>query len=156
LHSYLLTYDPLQFHAYLETLIAANSISASGGPKQNHSPWLLTDAANIIFQVAKRRCYVMSSTSTKLPAPVIDLVNDDDVWDALDEAENVVIDKGKGKERRPIWMPEGMEPILEELPKWNLLSEIIQEAEEEMIRQESLRRPITAGEYFFLCGFALA
>ena len=92
----------------------------------------------------------MSSTSKNTPAPVIDLVNDEDVWDALDEAENAGLDKGKGKgkgkERRPIWMPEGMEPILEELPKWNLLSEIIQEVEEEMIRQESSRRPITAGE----------
>jgi DNA excision repair protein ERCC-4 len=93
----------------------------------------------------------MSSTSKKTPAPVIDLVNDEDVWDALDEAENVGLNNGKGKgkeERRPIWMPEGLEPILEELPKWNLLSEVIQEAEEEIIRQESFRRPITAGEYF--------
>ena len=100
----------------------------------------------------------MSSTSTKQPAPVIDLVNDDDVWDALDEAENAGIVKGKGKgtERRPIWMPEGMEPILEELPKWNLLSEIIQEAEEEMIRQESLHRPIAAGELFFPLRFCSA
>lgn len=141
---YLVTYDPLQFHAYLETLIAANSTSAWGGAKQNHSPWLLTDAANIIFQVAKRRCYVMSSTSKNVPAPVIDLVNDEDVWDALDEAENAGLDKGKGKEeRKPNWMPKEMEPILEELPKWNLLSEIIQEAEGEIIRQESLRRPLT-------------
>jgi DNA excision repair protein ERCC-4 len=155
LHSYLLTYDPLQFHAYLETLIAANSTSASGGVKQHHPPWLLTDAANVIFQVAKRRCYTVTSTSRQTLAPVIDLVNDDDVWEALDEAENAGLDKSKGeaKERRPIWMPEGMEPILEELPKWNLLSEIIQEAEEEIIRQESLRQPITTGE-FFLRGFA--
>ena len=88
----------------------------------------------------------MSSTTKRTPAPAIDLVNDEDVWDALDEAENGGLDKGKGKEeRRPIWMPEGVEPILEELPKWNLLSEIIQEAEEEIIRQESLRQPITAG-----------
>jgi DNA excision repair protein ERCC-4 len=150
LHSYLLTYDPLQFHAYLETLIAANSTSASGGAKQHHPPWLLTDAANVIFQVAKRRCYTVTSTSRQAPAPVFDLVNDDDDWEVLDEVENAGLSKSKGKEkeRRPIWMPEGMEPILEELPKWNLLSDIIQEAEEEIIRQESLRRPITAGESF--------
>lgn len=91
----------------------------------------------------------MSSTSKNVPAPVIDLVNDEDVWDALDEAENAGLDKGKGKEeRKPNWMPKEMEPILEELPKWNLLSEIIQEAEGEIIRQESLRRPLTIGEYF--------
>jgi DNA excision repair protein ERCC-4 len=149
-YSYLLTYDPLQFHAYLETLISANSTSNSGGPKQPHSPWLLTDAANVIFQVAKRRCYVMTSTSQEAPVPVIDVAGDEDAWAALDEVENAGLDRGKGKEkekeyeRRPIWLPEGMEPILEELPKWNLLSEVIHEVEEEIIRQESLRKPIIA------------
>ncbi|GLB36876.1 putative ERCC4 domain containing protein [Lyophyllum shimeji] len=142
---YLLTYDPLQFHAYLETLIASNSTTASGGVKQHQSPWLLTDAAHIIFQVAKRRCYTVSSGSkVKLPQ-VIDLVDDEDAWQALDEIENGhANDKGKQKETRPTWLPEGMEPVLEELPKWNLLAEILQEAEEEMLRHESLRKPITA------------
>lgn len=147
-----MTYDPLQFHAYLETLIASNSVSASGGPKQHQSPWLLTDAANIIFQVAKRRCYTITSASKTLPPPDINLVDDDDVWQALDEIEGgPSVDKGMGKgnqkEQKLNWLPEGMDPVLEELPKWNLLSEILQEAEEEMIRQESLRKPITSGSF---------
>ncbi|KAF8060702.1 hypothetical protein FPV67DRAFT_1511184 [Lyophyllum atratum] len=143
---YLLTYDPLQFHAYLETLIASNTTTASGGAKQHQSPWLLTDAAHIIFQVAKRRCYTVSSGSKVQLPQVIDLVDDEDAWDALNEIENtnVTSTKGKAKEKRPFWLPEGMEPVLEELPKWSLLAEILQEAEEEMLRQELLRKPITA------------
>jgi DNA excision repair protein ERCC-4 len=66
---YLLTYDALAFHAYLETLIAANSVSVSGGPKVNHSPWMLTDAANIIFKEAKRRCYTLSAPISKGGSP---------------------------------------------------------------------------------------
>lgn len=145
--SYLLTYDPLQFHAYLETLIASNTITVTGGTKQHQSPWMLTDAANIIFECAKRRCYTITATAKK--PPVIDLTEDDDAWAALYEVEGVqAIDKGKRKETndRPSWVPKGLDPVLEELPKWNLLSEIILEAEGEMIRQESLKKPGTAGK----------
>ncbi|KAJ3515568.1 hypothetical protein NLJ89_g1672 [Agrocybe chaxingu] len=141
---YLLTYDALQFHAYLETLIAADNVSSNGGAKQHHSPWMLTDAANIIFEAAKRRCYLITSIS-KPSKPVIDLTEDEDAWAALDEAEGLarIPDRGKEKEKdgRPSWLPDGLEPILEELPKWNLLSEILLEAEGEMIRQESLKKP---------------
>ncbi|KAG6843314.1 hypothetical protein H0H93_001445, partial [Arthromyces matolae] len=80
---YLLTYDPLHFHAYLETLIAANTVNPAGNAKQHQSPWLLTDAAHIIFQVAKRRCYTMS----KVQLPEVVDVDDEDAWAALDEME---------------------------------------------------------------------
>lgn len=141
--SYLLTYDPLAFHAYLETIIAANSTTHSGATRQNHSPWLLTDAANIIFTVAKRRCYTFSRPSGKGKEPVID-VDNEEAWEALDEIEGVGIGvkrnngstSGVGKK----WLPEGMDPVLEELPKWNLLAEVLKEIEEEMIRQESSNR----------------
>ncbi|EIN05331.1 hypothetical protein PUNSTDRAFT_54777 [Punctularia strigosozonata HHB-11173 SS5] len=149
--SYLLTYDPLAFHAYLETLIAANSVSASGGPKVNHSPWMLTDAANIIFREAKRRCYTVSAPIGKGKGKpvVIDLADDEDAWDALDEIQGTVgtklptADHGKGKEKegeRPAWLPEGMDPVLEELPKWALLAEVLKEVEEEVMRGE-LKNP---------------
>ncbi|KAF8168566.1 hypothetical protein B0H34DRAFT_646899 [Crassisporium funariophilum] len=146
---YLLTYDALQFHAYLETLIASNTVTTAGGAKQHQSPWMLTDAANVVFQAAKRRCYTISSTSKNIP-PFIDLVDDEDAWAALDEAEGRVStasEKGKGKKTisRPNWLPDGLEPVLEELPKWNLLSEILLEAEGEMIRQDAQKKPINAG-----------
>ncbi|PPQ68865.1 hypothetical protein CVT24_007674, partial [Panaeolus cyanescens] len=154
---YLLTYDPLQFHSYLETLIAANTVSASGAQRQHQSPWMLTDAAHVIFQTAKRRCFTISAlpaqTTNKDPI-VIDLADDEDAWDALDEIEGGgggSRDKGKGKEKeqekdaggeeRPGWLPRGMDPVLEELPKWNLLSDVLLEIEGEMVRQENLRKP---------------
>ena len=101
LSRYLLTYDPLAFHAYLETIIASNSTSTSGGPaRQHHSPWLLTDAANVIFKVTKRRCYThvsFGSGSSESRLGVINVVDDDqggegedDAWDAVDEIEGYV------------------------------------------------------------------
>ena len=91
----------------------------------------------------------MSSISKKV---VIDLADDEDAWEALDEAEgitNSVADKGKGKERdtRPKWVPDGLDPVLEELPKWHLLSEILLEAEGEIIRQENLKKPALPGMF---------
>ena len=68
-------------------------------------------------------------------------VDDEDAWAALIEAEG-----GKGKiasapkvkeEERPPWLPAGMEPVLEELPKWSLVAAALQEIEEEMIRREA-------------------
>ena len=88
----------------------------------------------------------MSSIPKKVV--VIDLADDQDAWDALDEAEGItVVDKGKGKETdsRPKWLPDGLDPVLEELPKWHLLSEILLEIEGEIIRQESLKKPATPG-----------
>ncbi|KAI1787127.1 hypothetical protein LXA43DRAFT_1064555 [Ganoderma leucocontextum] len=139
--TYLLTYDALAFHAYLETLIASNTTTESGAARQHQSPWMLTDAANVIFQYAKRRCYIMSAPS----APVINLIDDEDEWAILDEIEAEAEGrasgsrpsaKGKERETRKSWVPDGMEPVLEELPKWTLLGDVLHEIEEEMIRRE--------------------
>jgi hypothetical protein len=150
LASYLLTYDAFQFHAYLETLVSSNTITPTGATKQHQSPWMLTDAANIIFQSARHRCYTMSSIPNK--KVVIDLADDEDAWDALDELEGItssVANNGKGKETdsRPKWLPDGLDPVLEELPKWHLLSEILLEAEGEIIRQENLKKPALPGMF---------
>jgi DNA excision repair protein ERCC-4 len=61
----------------------------------------------------------------------------------LDEIEGRVgatNDKAKGKERerKKPWVPDDMDPVLEELPKWSLLAEVLKEMVEEMTRQESL------------------
>ncbi|KAM5544497.1 hypothetical protein V8D89_002157 [Ganoderma adspersum] len=141
--SYLLTYDGLAFHAYLETLIASNTTGGSGAARQHQSPWMLTDAANIIFQYAKRRCYLMTAPTKPKPA-VVNLIDEEDEWAILDEIEaeaegrasgSKPSAKGKGREVRPSWLPDGMEPVLEELPKWGLLGDVLHEVEEEMIRR---------------------
>jgi DNA excision repair protein ERCC-4 len=146
----LLNYDPLAFHAYLETIIASNAQSAAGNPRQNQSPWLLTDAAHIIFQTAKRRCYVIREAraqATPVPTNVIEISDDEDAWEALEEAEGFIcrasdlVNKANDQAKehsRPAWLPKNMEPVLEELPKWHLLAETLNEIEEEMIRQDSL------------------
>jgi DNA excision repair protein ERCC-4 len=108
---------------------------------------MLTDVANIIFQSSQLRCFTISSAVKK--APVIDLTEDDDAWAALDEAEGITrVDKGKGKEinSTPSWLPDGLEPVLEELPKWQLLSDILREAEGEIINQENMKKPTTSCE----------
>ncbi|KAK7042132.1 ERCC4 domain-containing protein [Favolaschia claudopus] len=129
---YLLTYDPFQFHAYLETLIATNTVTVMG-VKQNRSPWMISDAAHVIFEVAKRRCYVVSSTMRA--AQVEEEDDDDELWNTVDEIT------GEVGETRPKWLPQGVEPVLEELPKWNLLADILEEAEADILQMESLRKP---------------
>ncbi|KAK0467113.1 uncharacterized protein EV420DRAFT_666448 [Desarmillaria tabescens] len=124
---YLLTYDPLQFHSFCETLIASNSTSAGGGAK---SQWMLTDVANIIFSVAKRRCFTSSVPS----APQLD--DDDDAWQVLDEIQG---ERPDTKSDRPKWIPRGMDPVLEELPKWSLLAEVLEEIEGEIVKIEGNR-----------------
>lgn len=139
-------------------MIEVNTVTVTGGVKQHQSPWMLTDAANIIFQTAQRRCYVITSTS-KPKSSVIDLTEDEEAWAALDEAElgTTANASGRGKEKettkRPKWLPDGLEPVLEELPKWNLLSEVILEAEGEMIRQESTKKPNSSRKHALLHRF---
>lgn len=126
----------------------------TGKPRQNQSPWLFTDAANTVFQTAKRRCYTgtiklkdknKSNTTNidggKTPFSVDDSV-DEEAWAVLDEMEGRAASAGQehAKEKAPKrkkWLPDGIEPVLEELPKWSLLAEILQEIEEEIIRLES-------------------
>ncbi|TFK24349.1 hypothetical protein FA15DRAFT_669680 [Coprinopsis marcescibilis] len=154
--SYLLSYDALQFHAYLETLREADNTTAKGATKINHAPWMMTDAANIIFEFARRRCYTLSTkpkavNSSAKDKEVIDLVDDEDAWAVLDESEGVLRDKGTGKgkgkaavldeqgEKRPGWLPRAMDPVLEELPKWDALAEIMEEIEGEIVGLETMQ-----------------
>ncbi|KAI9731190.1 MAG: hypothetical protein M1834_005383 [Cirrosporium novae-zelandiae] len=65
LHS-LLTYDAVSFLRYLDTVLAAHS-PPPGSTKQNQSPWLFLDAANTIFQTAKRRVYTGKVTNSETP-----------------------------------------------------------------------------------------
>ena len=77
---------------------------------------------------------------------MIDLVHNEDAWDALNEAAGRAGDKGKEKDHKPTWVPVAMDSVLEELLTWNLLSEIIFEVDEEIIRQQTItRKPPTLG-----------
>ncbi|CDO72250.1 hypothetical protein BN946_scf184970.g102 [Trametes cinnabarina] len=160
--TYLLTYDALAFHAYLETLIAANTTTDAGTARQHQSPWMLTDAAHTIFTYAKRRCYVMNPVLRAAQQPhVVNPADEEEEaqWAALEEMEAEARGEpsrtaagatSKGKEKakerpRKKWLPEGMEPVLEELPKWSLLADILHEIEGEMMRLEPLSTSYSPG-----------
>lgn len=116
----------------------------TGGLKVHQSPWVLTDAANIIFEVAKRRCFITTAPPKEkevaIPAPVMD-VDDEDAWEVLDELDGMSTEtKSKGKQKadvRPAWLPQNIQPVLEEQPKWDLLSDILLEIESETIHLSS-------------------
>lgn len=115
---YLLSYDALAFQAYIESIIASNSTNAAGNPKHNRSAWLSSDPAHVIFQSARRRCFV--SSKIKKPQPNVE----EEAWDVLDEVQET-----SGKPLRPMWLPSNIIPVLEELPKWDLLAETLLEIE---------------------------
>ncbi|CAG8727296.1 18554_t:CDS:1, partial [Acaulospora morrowiae] len=113
--TYLVSYDCVTFHSFLETILASQT-SISTLSQQQQSPWIFTDSGNNIFTVAKRRVYVRSgSTST---------VSETD------------------KAKKHDFLP-GIEPILEELPKWGLLADVLNEIELEI---ESSSDSVNNGE----------
>ncbi|CAG8836617.1 9767_t:CDS:2, partial [Cetraspora pellucida] len=89
--TYLVSYDCVTFHSFLETILASQTPSSTLNQEQQ-SPWIFMDSGNTIFSVAKR----------------------------------------KDKETDKLWHPPGIVPVLEELPKWGLLAEIVNEIELEI------------------------
>ncbi|KAG5219812.1 DNA repair protein [Salix suchowensis] len=87
------------------------------------------------------------STKAAERPQVIDV--DEEGWDALDEIHGTVGKSSRQNTSRsrkvdkPFWVPQGMDPVLEELPKWTLLADILKEIEGEIIRQESLPPPLS-------------
>lgn len=62
----LLTYDAVSFIKYLDTILAAHQ-PPPGSTRQNQSPWLFLDAANTIFETAKRRVYIGQTNDAEAP-----------------------------------------------------------------------------------------
>jgi DNA excision repair protein ERCC-4 len=98
--SYLLTYDPVSFNQFLETVLITNT-PAPGSTRHNNSPWLFLDAAHTVFSVAKERVYMKDEKQEETPA--------------LGEV-----------------VPKGIKVVLEELPKWETLKEVLDEIEHEI------------------------
>lgn len=101
---------------------------------------MMTDAADIIIRLAKRRCYLLTQANADLtlPSNTIDLTAEDEVaWDVLDEIQGAPAKPSKPQ--RPWWLPQGLDPTLEELPKWSLLAEVLNEIEGEIIKSENMR-----------------
>ncbi|ORX83961.1 hypothetical protein BCR32DRAFT_201319 [Anaeromyces robustus] len=102
---YLLSYDCVAFYSLLETILAENAPTSIF--QQENSPWLLLDAANTVFSLAKNRVYI-NTTDPK-------------------ELENCKVTA----ELKHL-MPKNTLPILEELPKWKILKSIICEIFDEI------------------------
>ncbi|KDN53411.1 hypothetical protein K437DRAFT_265777 [Tilletiaria anomala UBC 951] len=157
--TYLIQYDAVTFYSFLETILAANTspASATGTVRQNQSPWLLMDAANTIFSEARRRVYIGEiakpgpAQGKENMAAVAPDVIDDDEDEALLQSE-AFSDKITGNSdglnsaaalarasRTYSWLPDGIDLVLEELPKWKLLRDVMREIEEEIQAQEHLQ-----------------
>lgn len=93
----------------------------------------MSDGANVMFDAARNRCFLQKKLA-KTPAVNVRESFDDD-WDVLDEMEGrTSSDQGptstQEAEGWKPWMPSGMQPVLEELPKWKILLDILNEIEE--------------------------
>jgi DNA excision repair protein ERCC-4 len=102
LHS-ILEFDAVSFLQHLDTIHAAHS-PPPGSTRQSQSPWLFLDAAQTIFDTARRRVY---SGKDKASA------NDDNI--------------------------DSLRPVLEELPKWALLAEILEEIDRDLYFEPPVR-----------------
>lgn len=130
---YLLTYDAVAFLGYLDTIQAANSVTTAKGAANHQSPWLLTDQAGIIFREGKRRCYSLATTKELLNAQPDE---DEEAWEALDEIQGIVGGRIARQGNKQSAWPKGLEPTLEEQPKWARLVDILGEIEEEIRSQQ--------------------
>lgn len=98
-----LTHDAVSFLQHLDTIHAAHS-PPPGSTRQSQSPWLFLDAAQTIFDTARRRVY---SASPK----------------AVSQGENI----------------DSLRPVLEELPKWALLVEVLEEIDRDLYFEPAAR-----------------
>ena len=96
----LLTYDAVSFNKYLDTILAAHQ-PPPGSNRQNQSPWLFLDAANTIFETAKRRVYTGkpvegqgAESAEALPSTLRPVLEEQPKWallaEVLDEIERDV------------------------------------------------------------------
>lgn len=91
-----LAYDAVSFLQHLDTIHAAHS-PPPGSTRQSQSPWLFLDAAQTIFDTARRRVYA---------------------------ADPKAVSQGEGI--------DSLRPVLEELPKWGLLAEVLDEIDRDL------------------------
>ncbi|KAK3191229.1 DNA repair protein RAD16 [Lecanicillium sp. MT-2017a] len=112
--SYVVTYDAVSFLQHLDTIHAAHS-PAPGSTRQTQSPWLFLDAAQTMFDTARRRVY--SATAKQ-----------------ASQHENI----------------DALRPVLEELPKWNMLAEVLEEIDRDL-HFEAPARDDSNGTILIMC-----
>ncbi|KAM3586780.1 DNA repair protein RAD16 [Umbelopsis sp. WA50703] len=101
--TYLAGYDCVTFYSFLQTIMAANTPS-DGKLLANQSPWLLMDAANIIFSLSKKRFFVEEKDEEYMSVDPVHIPG----------------------------VPKRTKLVLEEQPKWGLLYDILSEVEHDI------------------------
>ncbi|RDA90649.1 hypothetical protein CP533_6819 [Ophiocordyceps camponoti-saundersi (nom. inval.)] len=116
--SNVLTYDAVSFLQHLDTIHAAHS-PPPGSTRQTQSPWLFLDAAQTLFDTARKRVYA---------------------------AQPKELSQG-GQD------VEALRPVLEELPKWGVLAEVLEEMDRDMYLEPAARDD-SNGTILIMCSSA--
>ncbi|KAI9027831.1 hypothetical protein DFJ74DRAFT_660580 [Hyaloraphidium curvatum] len=133
---FLLDYDCVSFNRLLEVILTSQAVAAPnrGGAPEPQSPWLLLDAANTIFALAKKRVYVRRDP------------NDEDE----DEHELEMM------QVRRTWVPHAdmllpphVDPVLEVQPKWQALASLLKDIEKE--RRKMVAKGSSPGPVLIMC-----
>ncbi|KAI9297698.1 hypothetical protein K502DRAFT_323169 [Neoconidiobolus thromboides FSU 785] len=93
---YLLNYDCVSFLRYLDIILSMNQSNSANSNSNGPSPWLLTDAANILIMTAKSR--VFSSKDNTIP--ILELQPKWKVVEQLIEEIKEEIENNKSNELR--------------------------------------------------------
>ncbi|PWN26961.1 hypothetical protein BDZ90DRAFT_260642 [Jaminaea rosea] len=127
---YLISYDAVDFHEYLEM---SRGAAVGAGGEQPY--WWNLEASNVVFNTARARAYlgkVDSNATTTEPR-----VQHGDGAGGVDEDEDEIEAAGGAAASSshawaPKWLPPGITPVLEEQPKWHLLREVLDEIEQHL------------------------
>ncbi|KAI9492695.1 hypothetical protein BDB00DRAFT_826788 [Zychaea mexicana] len=107
--SYLTAYDPVSFFYQLQVVITSNSAKDGAPTRQSQSQWLFLDAADKAISTARKRVYLKKNDTEYATA------------------EGPIVSDGSAQIRL----------VPEELPKWNLLHDILQEIEQDMPQKDA-------------------
>ncbi|PNH38287.1 hypothetical protein VD0004_g8535 [Verticillium dahliae] len=119
LHS-VLSFDAVSFLQHLDTIHAAHS-PPPGSTRQNQSPWLFLDAAQTIFETARKRVYAASPRAANAAGAGADI--------------------------------DALRPVLEELPKWAQLAEVLDEIDRALYFEPPVRDD-SSGSILIMCSDA--
>ncbi|KPV71576.1 uncharacterized protein RHOBADRAFT_19268 [Rhodotorula graminis WP1] len=145
LQDMLLRTNCVDFNQYLETFLSSFSTAVAGQLDRRERPaWLGTPAADTIFTVARNRVYKQNRVEAPPPSSDRDrdrrretTVDGLEIPDDLAEADWLeALAASPKKKARIRWMPPGVEPVLEEQPKWLVLTEVLDEIERHMIQAD--------------------
>ncbi|CAK7266878.1 DNA repair protein RAD16 [Sporothrix epigloea] len=129
--------DAVAFLQRLDTIHAAHS-PPPGSTRQTQSPWLFLDAAQTIFDTAKRRVYTGKHNFKSGSAPA----------SLASPGANTSTSSSSTGNSTSI---STLCPVLEEQPKWGVLADILEEIDHDLYH-ESLPRDDSNGTILIMCG----